>query len=200
MAPRRPPSPAGARPVANRAVTHACEELLEHLAYALEVERQEDRVLQVRDLLDHAGPVLTGALARAGATAVEVQLLDLHGMRAREAKQALLTCTEPLSVVWFGKGQGVLREIFFEFLTRHPELILVGTSGETEARPEPAMGLILRRDLHDALALALREETKAPPATRPTRPTRAPRVPRGLLVRLVTALFGWLSRLLGLRR
>jgi hypothetical protein len=215
---------------AHRDVVTACLPLVEHLAYELEVERQEDRVARVQELLRHAGPELSRALERMGAKRAEVQLLDMHGMRAREAREALETCTEPISVVWFGKGTGVLREVFLEFLDRRPDLLLVDMSGETAERPQEAMGLVLRRDFHDALVEALqgrervvdgrkepRLEAKREPARpRPERSERpkgerpraepARSVPAALtqppsgLWGFVAGLLTWLFGLLGLGR
>jgi hypothetical protein len=143
--------PRGAHP----AVTDAFEPLVRHLAYDFEVDPQLDRVARAHSLLHEAGPALRDALRAAGALEAEVQLLDLHGLRAAEARDALRTCTEPICVVWFGKGKGVLREVFLEHLEREDGFLLVDLAGETRERPQEAMGLVLRADLHARLVQAL---------------------------------------------
>ncbi|MFM2244117.1 MAG: hypothetical protein RL071_191 [Pseudomonadota bacterium] len=156
---------------AHPAITDAFEPLVQHLAYAFEVDPQLDRVARAHTLLDEAGPALRAALQAAGARDAEVQLLDLHGMRAAEARAALRTCTEPICVVWFGKGKGVLRDVFLEHFEREDGFLLVDLAGETRERPQEAMGLVLRDDLHAALQRALLQGNagaRAPsPAARP---------------------------------
>lgn len=132
--------------------------LTEYVAYSMRVDRQEDRVIRVRDFYKNLPSDLRALFDQVGAGQKEVQLLDLHGLRARDAKAALETCTEPVCVVWFGKGGGVLREVFLAFVARQPQLVLVDMSGETQDRPQEAVGLLLRRDLYDALVLAIRPQ------------------------------------------
>lgn len=191
--------PRGAHP----AIVDAFEPLVQHLAYDFEVDPQLDRVARAHSLLDEAGPALRAALRACGALEAEVQLLDLHGMRAAEARAALRTCTEPICVVWFGKGKGVLREVFLEYFEREDGFLLVDLAGETRERPQEAMGLVLREDLHERLAQALRrgaDEPRrsapggAPPA--PPRPRRAPGAGPGPadLSRAQRGLLQWLLR------
>lgn len=180
--------------------------LTEHFAYEFDVDRQEDRVVRLRALLHEADPDLRRLLTDAGAADAELQLLDLHGLRAREAKDALRTCTEPLSVVWFGKGSGVLREVFLEFLDARDDLVLVDMSGETRERPQEAVGLVLRADLHRRLEAAIAKpapETKPAPQPRPpktpqTTPQPKPPAPApgllDLLLRVFRAIFDLLRR------
>lgn len=184
---------AGGPRLAEPAVVEACRPLLRHLAYEHRVDRQEDRVVTMRGLVDEAGSTLRRALREIGAADAEVQLLDLHGLRAREAREALRTCTEPVSVVWFGKGSGVLREVFLEYLAERPELVLVDMGGETRERPQEAMGLVLRRDLHDALAALLggKARRRAPRPAPPAPPAPPPGASRPFAI-----FWAWLWGLL----
>lgn len=181
--------------IADPAVVEACRPLLRHLAYERRVERQEDRVVTMRGLVDEAGSTLRRALRDIGAADAEVQLLDLHGLRARDAREALRTCTEPVSVVWFGKGGGVLRDVFLEFLASRDDLVLVDLGGETRERPQEAMGLVLRRDLHDALSGMLNGKARRRPAKPAVAPPALPAPPPGAS-HAFAAFWAWLWGLL----
>jgi len=164
---------------ASPALSAAFLPLTEHFAYEFDIDRQEDRVARLSGFFNEASPELRRLLEGAGAGSHEVQLLDLHGMRAREAKEALKTCTEPVCVVWFGKGSGVLREVFLEFLEAQDRLVLVDLSGETAERPQEAMGLALRADLWEKLEQGLSGAEKKP--QKPLKKTeKAPETPATL--------------------
>lgn len=133
---------------ADRAVRNALADLLEHLAYEREVDPGDD---YTEPLEGDVADVLGGG---------ELLLLDLHGQRAAAAKERMRAVHEPLAAVWFGKGSGVLRDVFHEVFSSTDDYLLVGLSGETEDRPQPSVGLLVRADAHAALLKAL----GAPPA------------------------------------
>jgi hypothetical protein len=83
-----------------------------------------------------------------------VLVLDLHGMTAKAARQALVW-DHGITVVFFGKGEGVLEEVFHEVVDEDDDLVLIGTGGATDARPGDAMGVVLSAELAERLSAML---------------------------------------------
>jgi hypothetical protein len=152
---------------ADRAVRNALADLLEHLAYEREVDPGDD---YTEPLEGDVADVLGGG---------ELLLLDLHGQRAAAAKDRMRSVHEPLAAVYFGKGSGVLRDVFHEVFSSTDDYLLVGLSGETEDRPQPSLGLLVRADAHAALvkALGAAPEKKKRPAAAAEKPAAEKKPP-----------------------
>ena len=93
---------------ADRAVRNALSDLLAYAAFELEVEEGSDEAVPTDTFEAWIDPEVLAALGD------PVLVLDLHGQRAAAARGRMKSVHEPLALVYFGKGTGVLRDVFFE--------------------------------------------------------------------------------------
>jgi len=136
-------------------VERAFAPLVEHFGYAWAIGgRSENR--SVYHLEDQLGPALTGALEELDLWSTAVHVVDLHGDRARTARERLERPLPGIRVIYFGKGAGVLARIFEEWAEKvSEELVVVGVSGHTDAEPVPSVGVVVPRALVDAIESVL---------------------------------------------
>lgn len=112
-------------------------------------------------------------------------LVDLHGERAAPAKQRLRALGDaPLWVVSTGKGKGVMRAVLREVVRDGGTHQIVRWAGDTPQRPVPALAVVVRDDLVDAVNRAWGEEMEDAPESAAT-------IPTWWLVALVVLLVGW---------
>ena len=122
------------------------------------------------------------------ARGIAVRVLDLHGLRAQQAR-SVLDFEGDLTVVYFGKGKQVLRTVFHECLRAHPSCRLAMESGETDEDESPGVGVVISASLHEVVRSAAaqrpavakeprRSRGAHPEALPPTTPPRRPPPPR----------------------
>lgn len=115
---------------------------------------REQRVplTELRRLLPDATWAGVEALELAGGRAA---LVDLHGERAAAAKQRLRALADaPLWVVSTGKGKGVMRAVLQEVVDEGGTHAIVRWAGDTPQRPVPALAVVVRHDLIEAVNAA----------------------------------------------
>lgn len=111
------------------------------------------------------------------ATLQRVTVLDLHAMRAKDARRELdrLTASPPdLAVIFHGKGTGALRELVDEYLTDHSTLRFLAHAGAHAERPEPGATLCIHKDCLSRLTDLYRSADRSMPASKPAAKRPAP--------------------------
>lgn len=111
------------------------------------------------------------------ATLQRVTVLDLHAMRAKDARRELdrLTASPPdLAVIFHGKGTGALRELVDEYLTDHPTLRFLAHAGAHAERPEPGATLCIHQDCLSRLTDLYRDAARSMPAAKASAAKPAP--------------------------
>lgn len=163
---------AGGPPWVDPTVRDALRPFVAWFGYEFDLSGVTARVIDLNGL-DAPALGLLPAAVREGweADGVDIAVLDLHGKRAAEARDLLDYIEGEVSVVYFGKGSGVLRSVFEQWVAAQAERRLVGLSGHTEDEDVPAVGVLMTHAAHSAVLERLQ---------RPAGPPRAPRVaPRG---------------------
>ena len=135
----------------------------------------------------YLGPALAAAVEALQLWSTPVHVVDLHGDRARTARERLAQPLSGIRVIYFGKGAGVLATVFEEWAGRvSDDLVVVGVSGYTDAEPVPSVGVVVPYRLVEALEAALDSSYAPQPdrrrqaAGKGARRPRADRHPRAM--------------------
>lgn len=73
----------------------------------------------------------------------KVEIIDLHGLGRMEAHNVLTQLTSPIAVVFWGKGDGIMRQAALDFMGTSNNYSLVGESGGSKERPQSSVGMFV---------------------------------------------------------
>lgn len=109
-----------------------------------------------------------------------VHIVDLHGQRARDAEALLDHLEGDIAIVFFGKGKGVLRNVFMRVMGAQTQWLVLGYSGHTLDEDVPGVAILATRALHDRCVGAMHDDAEASDAVAPVRskrkaPVKAPK-------------------------
>jgi hypothetical protein len=167
-------------------VERAFAPLVEYFGYHWTIDGKNDN-RALYHFEPYLGPELRAAIAALDLWSTPVHVVDLHGDRARTARERLERPLPGIRVIYFGKGAGVLASVFEEWAGRvGHELVVVGVSGFTDAEPVPSVGVVVPYRLVDTLEAALDSSHAPQPdrrrqaAGKGARRPRAERHPRAM--------------------
>lgn len=153
-------------------VERAFAPLVEYFGYQWAIDGKNDN-RALYHFEPYLGPELRAAIAALDLWSTPVHVVDLHGDRARTARERLAQPLRGIRVIYFGKGAGVLASVFEEWAGRvGDELVVVGVSGYTDAEPVPSVGVVVPYRLVDTLEAALDSSYAPQPPNAVTRPSR----------------------------
>ena len=167
-------------------VERAFAPLVEYFGYQWAIgDKNDNRALYHFE--PYLGPALAAAVEALQLWSTPVHVVDLHGDRARTARERLAQPLRGIRVIYFGKGAGVLATVFEEWAGRvSDELVVVGVSGYTDAEPVPSVGVVVPYRLVEALEAALdpsyapQPDRRRQAAGKGARRPRADRHPRAM--------------------
>ena len=132
-------------------VRDALRPLLEYFGYQHELDGHRGSVSSLpTSSVQRIVPSVSGGLTE------PIKIIDLHGLRVHEAKSAM-SWGPALTAVYFGKGEGVMRDLFFEQVNHDTSVSVVGESGDTWASDETAVALLISRGFHNRLVPLIEE-------------------------------------------
>ena len=88
------------------------------------------------------------------------ELIDLHGLSSYEAEDVLRTSCSPLLVIFWGKGEGILREVTLRFMVDNPNYLFVQESGKTRSNRKSSVGLYVGVDAANLLIEEIAKRSK----------------------------------------
>lgn len=172
---------APAPPSAEPAIQEAFKAFCHWFGFSFPLTGRVSQVISIGDIDGDPLRAIPGRLHRALLKPeATVHIVDLHGQRAREAESLLDHLEGDVAIVFFGKGKGVLRNVFLRVMGAQESWVVVGYSGHTLDEDVPGVGVVATRALHDRCVAELRDDADAsdeiaPVRPKPKAPVRAPK-------------------------